>query len=80
MRFSIFRQQCLTEFKGQNRESWHNTLARNISASVVRRTTVLNIGYTSTDSRVAVAVINAVIQSYLQFVDETHRGTNAKAS
>ena len=71
-------QQCLTEFKGQNRESWHNTLARNISASVVRRTTVLNIGYTSTDSRVAVAVINAVIQSYLQFVDETHRGTNAK--
>jgi len=71
-------QDCLTEFNGQNRESWHRTLARNINASVVRQTTVLNIGYTSTDPRVAVAVVNAVIQSYLQFVDETHKGTNAK--
>ena len=71
-------QECLTEFRGQNREGWHRTLASKLNVTVVKSTTVLNIGYTSTDPRVAVAVINAVIQSYLQFVDETHKGTTAK--
>ena len=71
-------QECLTEFSGQNRESWHRTLARKITASIVKSTTVLNISYTSTDPKSAVAVVNAVIQSYLQFVEETHKGTAAK--
>ena len=45
---------------------------------MVKGTTVLNISATSTNSRNAVAIVNAVIQSYLQFVDETHKGTAAK--
>ena len=71
-------QEYLTEFSGQNRESWHSTLASKISVSIVKSTTVLNISYTSTDPKTAVAIVNAVIQSYLQFVDETHKGTAAK--
>ena len=71
-------QEYLTEFSGQNRESWHSTLARKISVRIVKSTTVLNISYTSTDPKIAVAIVNAVIQSYLQFVDETHKGTAAK--
>jgi succinoglycan biosynthesis transport protein ExoP len=71
-------QECLTEFSGQNRESWHSTLAGKITASTVKSTTVLNISYTSTNPKIAVAIVNAVIQSYLQFVAETHRGTAAK--
>ncbi|MEC8336687.1 MAG: polysaccharide biosynthesis tyrosine autokinase [Planctomycetota bacterium] len=69
--------ECLQEFKG-NRESWHRELAQKISTNVVRGTTVLNISATSTSSRNAVAIVNAVIQSYLRFVDETHKGTAAK--
>ena len=71
-------QECLTEFKGRNRESWHRRIAGSISVSIVKHTTVMNISYTSTDRRVAVAVVNAVIESYLQFVVETHKGTTAK--
>ena len=59
-------QECLTEFSGQNRESWHSTLAGKITASTVKSTTVLNISYTSTNPKIAVAIVNAVIQSYLQ--------------
>ena len=69
--------ECLQEFKG-NRESWHRELASKISTHVVRSTTVLNISATSTQPKNAVAMVNAVIQSYLQFVDQTHQGTATK--
>ena len=70
--------ECLSEFQGQQRESWHRQLAGKISTRVVKSTTVLNISYTSTKPQNAVAIVTAVIKSYLQFVDETHKGTAAK--
>ena len=71
-------KECLTEFKGKSRKSWHRILASKMRVRAVKSTTVLNISYTSTDPKNAVAVVNAVIQSYLHFVDQTHKGTSAK--
>lgn len=69
---------CLSEFAGVPRDSWYRILAQKVSTSVVRNTTVLSLQYTSTDPQIAVAVVKAIIQSYLDFVDHTHKGATEK--
>lgn len=69
---------CFAEFKGMPPDSWHHVLERKVSTSSVKNTTVLNVGYSSTDPKICVAVVKAIIQSYLNFIDDTHKGTAAK--
>ena len=46
-----------------------------LAATTVRLTNIIEISYRSKAPRSAVAVVNAVLQSYLEFMDKTHRGT-----
>jgi len=56
-------------------DKWVETLANNLSAAAVRRTNIIEVSYRSKDAESAAAVIRAVIESYLDFIDKTHRGT-----
>ena len=51
-----------------------------MNASVTRRTNLINVSYRSENPEAAAAVVSSVIQAYLQFVDENHKGTAGEIS
>lgn len=61
-----------------NPNHWIDTMIGKLQANTVRRTKFVEVGYTSLQPESAVAVVNAVINSYLQYVEETHRSTAAE--
>ena len=56
-------------------ESWVNHLRTNLTAGTVRQTNIIEIAYRSKTPTTAVAVVNAVLRSYLDFMDKTNKGT-----
>ena len=56
-------------------ENWTAAIRNNLSASTVRQTNLIEVAYNSKDPRAAVAVVNAVLYSYLEFMDKTHKKT-----
>ncbi len=50
-------------------------LKANLSAKAVRLTSILEISYRSKDPQVAMNVVRAVVQSYIEFMDSMHKGT-----
>lgn len=63
------------DFVDQRPQFWIRALTKHLSARTSRRTNIIEVSYQSLDSEAAAAVVSAVIQSYLQFVDETHQGS-----
>jgi succinoglycan biosynthesis transport protein ExoP len=63
------------DFVGKPVHEWVETLAKNLSARVTRKTNFIDVSYRSKHPEAAAAVVRAVITSYLQFVEEKHRGT-----
>ena len=62
------------------RELWIGRLQRNLTAKAVRFTSILEVGYTSKDPQVAVNVVRAIVQSYLDFMDRMQKGTAGEIS
>ncbi len=56
-------------------QSWNDNLAKHLSASTSRKTNFLQVSYRSLSPEAAAGVVSAVVQSYLGFVDGTHKGT-----
>jgi len=67
-------EDCIDMAKAP-REKWDDVLRDNLSARTVRDTNIIQINYRSKDPRAAVAVVNAVVQSYTEFLDRTYKGT-----
>ncbi len=63
------------DLENHPRESWANVLRSRLTANTVRLTNIIEIAYRSKSPRAAVAVVNAVLRSYLEFMDRTHKGT-----
>ncbi len=63
------------DLENQPRENWPNLLRSRLTANTVRLTNIIEISYRSKSPRAAVAVVNAVLRSYLEFMDRTHKGT-----
>jgi succinoglycan biosynthesis transport protein ExoP len=63
------------DFQRKPSSKWVATLANNLMAKAVRRTNFIKVQYQSKSPEVAAATVRAIIQSYLQFVENTHRGT-----
>ena len=57
---------------------WVKTISSRLSTSHIRMTNFVGVGYESLDPDASAAVVRAVIDSYLAFVEETHRGTAAE--
>jgi polysaccharide biosynthesis transport protein len=57
------------------REEWVKTLQANLAAVAVRRTNIIHVTYRSKSPTAASAVVRAVIESYFEFINKTHRST-----
>jgi polysaccharide biosynthesis transport protein len=68
------------DFGDAPRESWTSSLQGRLSAKAIRGTSILNVAYKSKDPEVAVRVVRAVVQSYLDFMDRMQKGTAGEIS
>lgn len=59
-------------------EQWIKQLQMRLSAAAVYKTNIITVTYESKDPSAAVRVVNAVVDSYLEFMRETHQGTAAE--
>ena len=66
------------DFGATPRHKWADVLRDNISAQAVRRTNVIEISYRSRSPQAAEAVVAAVVQSYLEFMDRNHKNVSAE--
>ncbi len=56
-----------------SREKWVDVLRGNLSARSIRSTNFIELRYQSVDPQTAVTVVNAIVQSYLDFIDKNQR-------
>lgn len=56
---------------------WVKDITSRLSSSTTRKTNFVSVGYESRDPEAAAGVVRAIIDAYLSFVEETHRGTAA---
>jgi capsular exopolysaccharide synthesis family protein len=68
------REDCI-DFAGVPKDRRAAVLERNLIARTRRQTNIIEVSYRSTDPYAAVAVVNAVKDSYLDFMDRTHKRT-----
>lgn len=53
---------------------WVKALRGRLSTGITRKTNFIDVGYRSKHPEAAAAVVRAVIESYLRFVEKTHEG------
>jgi polysaccharide biosynthesis transport protein len=68
------------DFGDASKEACITALQRGLSSKVVRSTSILEVSYKSKDPKVAVNVVSAVVESYLDFMDRIHKGTAGEIS
>jgi len=73
--FKLLKPEHRVDFREVPPDKWVEKLGQNLSVSVTRRTNIMEVCYRSRDPEAAAAVVRAVVQSYLDFVDKHHRGT-----
>ena len=61
-------------------ERWIAGLRDNLHAKAIRSTSILEVDYRSKDPQVAVNVVRAIVQSYLDLMDRIHKGTTGDIS
>jgi len=70
--------QMRVDFAGVPREKWAEGLRNRLTASAVRRTNVIEVSYRSREPKAAEAVVHAVVQSYLAFMERNHKNVSAE--
>lgn len=65
----------LTDLRDIRPQKWVESIAERLSASITRKTNIIDVSYRSRSPEAAAAVVRAIIQAYLDFVDENHKGT-----
>ncbi len=68
----------LVDLGNAPREQWVALLQAGLSVKTVRGTSILQVSYSSRDPQVAVRVVRAVVQSYLDFMETIHKGTTGE--
>ncbi|MCH8923485.1 MAG: P-loop NTPase, partial [Planctomycetes bacterium] len=69
----------LVDLEGVPRDKWVETLQNNLSASSIRGTNILELRYRSRKPEAAAAVVAAVVDAYLKFMNETHSNAASRA-
>ena len=67
------------DLEGVPRGKWVKTLQKNLSASSVRGTNILEVRYRSRKPKSAAAVVAAVVDAYLKFMNEMHSNAASNA-
>lgn len=76
-------KKAIESLKPQNRidlqgvapKEWIETIAKRLSAGITRKTNIIDVSYRSLNPETAADVVNAIIQSYLDFVGKNHKGS-----
>lgn len=66
------------DFKGVPRDRWINVLRDNLSASIIRRTNIIEVSYRSREPATAKAIVDAVLDSYQDLMKKNHQNTSAE--
>jgi capsular exopolysaccharide synthesis family protein len=66
------------DFKNYQRSQWAEQLKERLSASMVRNTNIIEVAFRSKQAETASVVVNAVLESYLDFMEKNHRSTAAQ--
>lgn len=72
---AYLQPQDRVDLVGLPRTQWVAALRANLGVSSTRRTNLLELAYRSRQPRAAVAVVQAVLRSYLDFMERTHKST-----
>ena len=59
-------------------DHWKGILRNNLSASAVRRTSIIELTYKSKSAPAAQAVLDAVVDSYMEFIDKSHKDVSVE--
>jgi capsular exopolysaccharide synthesis family protein len=65
----------LRSFNNIPKEQLVSLVRQNLTANTLRQTNIIELGYRSNSPQLATAMVNAVLHSYLEFLDRTHKGT-----
>lgn len=63
------------DFAREPKDEWSAIVGQNLSVKNERNTNILEVSYRSKDPNAAVAVVNAIVESYVDFMDKTYKGT-----
>jgi uncharacterized protein involved in exopolysaccharide biosynthesis len=72
-------KKYLVDLEGVSRGNWVQALKKNLSSKSIRGTNILEVRYRSREPAAAAAVVSAVVDSYLKFMNETHSNTASRA-
>ncbi|NUQ62879.1 MAG: polysaccharide biosynthesis tyrosine autokinase [Pirellulales bacterium] len=72
---ALLQPQDRIDLAGVSRENWANVLRGNLRVKAIRNTNIIKVSYESKDPNAAVAVVDAVVRSYLNFSAETYKTT-----
>jgi succinoglycan biosynthesis transport protein ExoP len=70
----------LVDFDNAPRDAWVGILHGKVVSQVVRNTSIIEVSYCSKNPKAAANMVNAVVQSYLDFMDRIHKGTAGELS
>lgn len=71
-------QEALVDLATLPREKWVDSLRLNLTARAIRRTNVIEISYKSKNAKAAEVVVQAIVQSYLAFMERNHKNVSAE--
>ncbi|MGQ9505638.1 MAG: polysaccharide biosynthesis tyrosine autokinase [Thermogutta sp.] len=71
-------EDCAVDLNPEKPERWPAQLQAGVTASSAGRSNIITVEYRSRDPEVAARVVNAVVQSYLNFMKKTTEGTTAE--
>lgn len=63
------------DFAGEPKDRWLEKLQENLSVSSLQNTNVLELRYRSKNPQAAVAIVDAILDAYMEFIEETYQGT-----
>ncbi|MBC8117481.1 MAG: hypothetical protein H7062_24040, partial [Candidatus Saccharimonas sp.] len=64
------------DLKGLPKTKWPEVLRKATTVSYTRQTNILNVKYVSKSPKTAAFVVGAVVESYLEFMKQTHRSSS----
>lgn len=71
-------EEYLTDLSRTSESDWVESLTNRLSAKASRKGSFIEVSYRSLDSETAAAVVSGIVDSYLAFVEHTHKGSAGK--
>lgn len=71
-------EEYLTDLARAPRRDWVESLTNRLSAKASRKGSFIEVSYRSLEAETAAAVVSGIVDSYLAFVEHTHKGSAGK--